>query len=111
MARRTALDRPVAEALAERLRQLRTAAGLSQEAVAITAGLDRNHYQLLEAGLSDRKKRTPANPTLSTLVALCRVYGTTVPELVVDIFRVAPDASPVEYDERTHGATDDERAR
>lgn len=102
MARRTVLERPVAEALAERLRELRAAAGLSQEAVANTAGLDRNHYQLLEAGLSDRKKRTPANPTLSTLVALCRVYSTTVPDLVVDIFRMASDTPVVEYDDTGH---------
>ena len=96
------LERQLADALAARLRELRSSASLSQEAVAYRAGLHRNHYQLLESGLSDRKKRSPANPRLSTLVALCRVYDTTVPELVVDIFRARPDAPRVEYDEKSH---------
>jgi len=88
------LERRLADALADRLRSLRAAAGLSQEAVAHGAGLHRNHYQLLESGLSDRKKHTPANPRLSTLVALCTVYDTTVPDLVVDIFRANGDGGP-----------------
>ena len=90
-------DRGLADALADRLRTLRVATGLSQEAVAHRAGLHRNHYQLLESGLSDRKKQTPANPRLSTLIALCEVYETTVPQLVVDIFGARPEAPAVEF--------------
>jgi transcriptional regulator with XRE-family HTH domain len=96
------LERRLAEALASRLRELRAPTGLTQEQVAHAAGLHRNHYQLLESGLSDRKKQTPANPRLSTLVALCRVYDTTVPDLVVDIFRAGPDEPAVEYEPKAH---------
>ena len=104
MARRSEpeLERRLADALAERLRTLRAPTGLSQEQVAHEAGLHRNHYQLLESGLSDRKKKTPANPRLSTLVALCRVYETTVPDLVIDVFRAGPDSPAIEYDPPPH---------
>ena len=104
MARRSEpeLERRLADALAERLRALRSPTGMSQEQVAHAAGIHRNHYQLLESGLSDRKKHTPANPRLSTLVALCHVYGTTVPDLVVDIFRAGPDSPAVEYEPTHH---------
>lgn len=57
--------------------------------MALRAGINPNHYQLLESGLSDRRKQTPANPRLSTLVALCEVYGTTVPRLITEIFEPA----------------------
>ena len=96
------LERKLAQALAKRLRALRAPTGMSQEQVAQAAGIHRNHYQLLESALSDRRKRTPANPRLSTLVALCRVYQTTVPDLVIDIFRPTPDTPGVEYDETGH---------
>jgi transcriptional regulator with XRE-family HTH domain len=96
------LERTRALALAERLRDLRAAKGMTQEQAAQAAGMDRNHYQLLESGLSDRKKKTPANPRLSTLAALCDVFGTTVPDLVIDIFRAPPDDIAVEYDDRGH---------
>lgn len=99
---RDELDRRLADALAERLRDLRRDTGLTQEQVAHEAGLNRNHYQLLESGLSDRRKKTPANPRLSTLVALCEVYSTTVPDLVVDIFRGTPGGTDVEYDGTKH---------
>lgn len=96
------LERRSAEALARRLRELRNAVGLTQEQVANSAGINRNHYQLLESGLSDRAKNTPANPRLSTLIALCEVYGTTVPDLVIDVFG-PPENPRVEYDAE-HGA-------
>ena len=90
MPRESPLDRGLAEALAQRLRELRGGAGLTQEQVANVAQVNRNHYQLLESALSDRAKKTPANPRLSTLVALAEVYGTTVPELVAEIFAATP---------------------
>ena len=96
------MERQLAEALAARLRVLRSRSGLSQEAVAHRAGLHRNHYQLLESGLSDRKKQTPANPRLSTLVALCAVYQTTVPDLVMDVFRIGMSATTIEYEAEPH---------
>ncbi|WP_284292203.1 helix-turn-helix domain-containing protein [Luteimicrobium album] len=104
MPQESQLERRLADALADRLRALRAAAGLTQEQVAHQAGMNRNHYQLLESGLSDRTKRTPANPRLSTLVALCDVYGTSVPAFVIDIFQNRPGGITIEVPEprRSH---------
>ncbi|MGO1316566.1 MAG: helix-turn-helix transcriptional regulator [Cellulomonadaceae bacterium] len=73
--------------LANRLRDLRTAAGLTQEKAAERAGLSRNHYQLLESGLSDRAKRTPANPRLSTILDLAHALDCDAAELVMHLSR------------------------
>lgn len=62
------------------LKTARQRLGLSQETVARRAGLSRNHYQLLEAGLSSNRK--PANPRLSTLVALAQALEIPPPELI-----------------------------
>jgi len=96
VSREPQLERELADSLGERLRDLRMRVGMTQEQVAHAAGLNRNHYQLLESGLSDRAKNTPANPRLSTLVSLCRVYDVSVPELVVEVFRARRDLT-VEY--------------
>ena len=72
----------MALALALRLREKREAVGLTQEVAAERAGLSRNHYQLLEAGLSDRSRNTPANPRLSTLLLLAEVFKCDVSDLV-----------------------------
>ncbi|WP_262852229.1 helix-turn-helix domain-containing protein [Mumia quercus] len=77
-----ALDPVIARALAATLRALRAETGLSQEEVAHAAGITRNHYQLLESGLSDRAKGSPANPRLSTLIDLSDVFGTPLSQLV-----------------------------
>ncbi|WP_425436243.1 helix-turn-helix domain-containing protein, partial [Luteimicrobium subarcticum] len=50
------MERELALAFARRLRDLRDAAGLAQERAAERAGMSRNHYQLLESGLSDRAR-------------------------------------------------------
>jgi transcriptional regulator with XRE-family HTH domain len=55
---------------------------LLQEQLAEAAGMSKNHVQLLESGLSDRKKQSPANPTFGTLVALSRALGVDLPELL-----------------------------
>lgn len=80
------IERALAQALGRRLSNLREARGLTQEVVAEAAGMSRNHYQLLETGLSNRRTKRPANPRLSTLVALSDVLGVSVPELVTAIF-------------------------
>ena len=54
--------------LAQRRRDL----GLPQDKLAEAVGISRVQLQNIEHGWSDRSKRTPANPRLSTLVALCR---------------------------------------
>ncbi|ACZ29816.1 transcriptional regulator, XRE family [Xylanimonas cellulosilytica DSM 15894] len=78
----TPIDRDTALAFAMRLRDLREAAELTQERAAERARMSRNHYQLLEAGYSDRTKRSPVNPRLSTLLDLAAALGCTVAELV-----------------------------
>lgn len=80
------IERELAEALGRRLAELRSARGLTQEDVAQAAGISRNHYQLLENGLGERNHRRPANPRLSTLIALSEVLGTSVPELIDTVF-------------------------
>ena len=72
----------LALALARRLRDQREAVGLTQEKAAERAGLSRNHYQLLESGLSDRAKKAPANPRLSTLLDLAHALDCKVSDLV-----------------------------
>jgi transcriptional regulator with XRE-family HTH domain len=75
-------ENATALALAMRLRDLREAAGLTQEHAAELSRMSRNHYQLLERGLSDRAKESPANPRLSTLVAIAQALGCTVSDIV-----------------------------
>lgn len=75
----------VAQVLGARLRALRHAKGLSQIQVAEAAGIARNHYQLLEAGRSDRARGAPANPRLSTLMGLAYVFDTTVARLTAKL--------------------------
>lgn len=72
------LDRAVAVRLGTQIRKLRKSRRLTQERLADEVGLTRNHIQLMESGLSDRAKGTPANPRLSTLLALSRVLGAEV---------------------------------
>ncbi|WP_319945699.1 helix-turn-helix domain-containing protein [Nocardia macrotermitis] len=82
----SAVERHLAVLLGQRLVTLREARGLTQEEVAHAAGISRNHYQLLENGWGVRKTKAPANPRLSTLIALSEVLGTTVPDLVDEMF-------------------------
>ena len=65
--------------LADKLRNLRAASGLSQEAVAHRAGISTYTYQKFEKGES--KPGTPMNPRLDTLFALAGVFGIDVREL------------------------------
>ncbi|MFF2087584.1 helix-turn-helix domain-containing protein [Nocardia sp. NPDC058176] len=82
----SAVEKQLVAILGEHLAALREAKGLTQEEVALAAGISRQHYQLLEVGLRARKPRTPANPRLSTLVALSEVLGTTMPDLIDEVF-------------------------
>ncbi len=87
-------------ALAMQLRRRRETVGLTQERAAERAGLSRNHYQLLEAGLSDRAKKTPSNPRLSTLVDIAIALDSTVPDLLTDVVPGRSGLPEVEYDGR-----------
>ncbi|WP_278264946.1 helix-turn-helix transcriptional regulator [Nocardia sp. AG03] len=82
----SAVEKQLVAILGQRLATLREARGLSQEEVAHAAGISRQHYQLLEHGWGVRSTKAPANPRLSTLIALSKVLGTTVPDLVDEMF-------------------------
>ena len=79
------IERELADALGRRLIGLREERGFTQEALAEACGISRNHYQLLENGISNRRSRKPANPRLSTLVALSQALGMSPAELVAEV--------------------------
>ncbi|BCI82285.1 hypothetical protein MTY66_39100 [Mycolicibacterium sp. TY66] len=79
------IERKLAGALGRRLAGLREERGLTQEALAEASGISRNHYQLLESGINNRKTKRPANPRLSTLVALSDALGMSAAELVAEV--------------------------
>lgn len=60
--------------LASRLLELRQTAGLSQEQLAVRAGITRQHLQRLEAGQND--------PKLETVFKLARAFRMSIGELV-----------------------------
>ncbi|MFB7878022.1 helix-turn-helix domain-containing protein [Nocardia sp. NPDC056064] len=89
----SAVEKQLVAILGQHLAALRTARGLTQEEVALAAGISRQHYQLLEIGLRARNPKKPANPTFSTLVALSDVLGTPLPILLDEVFsRAGSDA-------------------
>jgi transcriptional regulator with XRE-family HTH domain len=60
--------------LGTNLRALRTAAGLTQLALAVEVGMDPQHVAAIEQGKKD-------NPTLKTLTLLADVFGVSLDEL------------------------------
>ena len=65
-----------------RVHRLRIDRGLSQERLAVAAGLTAFTLRKLEAGVSN--PGTPANPRLRTVVALAEVLGVDVVDLLPD---------------------------
>lgn len=78
----SSVEAALAKRLGIEIGRLRNERGLSQEALGQAVDISTNHIQLLESGLSDRKKQSPANPRLSTLVALSRALDIGLPELL-----------------------------
>jgi transcriptional regulator with XRE-family HTH domain len=70
--------------VASRLRELRRGRGLTLEAAALRAGLSPAHLSRLETG---RRQ-----PSLPMLLALARIYGTTVSELLGE---TPPERDPI----------------
>lgn len=71
-----------AEAFGARLRAARNELGWSQEKVAHQAGITLQHLSLLERGLSDQSKRSPANPRLGVLMGLAKALEKDITDLV-----------------------------
>jgi len=65
-----------------RLQRARERAGLSQERTAHLAGIAGYTYQKFEKGES--RPGAPLNPTLATLLSLCRVLDVTLQDLIPD---------------------------
>lgn len=65
--------------LGERLRQIRERKGLSQEQVALDAGITVNTYGCIERGRMPRG--AAINPTLDTLFRILEALETTAEEL------------------------------
>lgn len=95
-------DPAVSDALGKRVKALREAAGLSQEKVALAAGISRNHLQVIEKGQSDRSRPKPWNPHLSTLLALSHALGVSLADLTIDIAPPHGDEPPVEAGSAAH---------
>lgn len=93
------LTSDAAARMGTRVRELREAHGLTQEALAEQVGITRNHLQLLELGVSNRRSRTPANPRLSTLAALSRAL-----DVRFDIVMTAESGLVVEFVPTTDGS-------
>ena len=70
------LDRAVARFTAN-LREARRRSGLTQEAVALAAGMDQGHYSNVETGKHD--------PGFRTLVRIAAALNTTPAELVASV--------------------------
>lgn len=79
---RSTAEQLLSQQLGLQIARHRHAKNLSQDALAERAGISTNHLQLLESGLSDRKKETPANPRLSTLIALSAALEVPLTELL-----------------------------
>ena len=74
------LQERYASNLAQRLRVLRDEHHMSQEHVALNAGISTFTYQKFEKGESNPGK--PLNPRLSTIIALARVFNMEPWELI-----------------------------
>ncbi len=69
-----------ARQLGDNISAAREQLNLSQEHVAIAAGLSRHTYQRLERGLKGTNQ--PTNPTLHTLLAVCSVLGVSAADVL-----------------------------
>jgi transcriptional regulator with XRE-family HTH domain len=67
-------NRKALRRLGQRVRELREAHGITQEALAFDAGIHVNHLSTIERG--------EANPSFLVLVSLAKVLGVKVAELV-----------------------------
>lgn len=76
------VEQRLSQQLGTHIARLRVQRNLSQQSLAEQVGISTNHLQLLESGLSDRKKGTPANPRLSTLLALSQALEVPLAELL-----------------------------
>jgi len=73
--------------VARNIRRLRVAAGVSQDALAVDAGIDRTYVSRLERGLE--------NPTVAVLERLARAVNAPIVELFATPARNEPPPRPL----------------
>jgi transcriptional regulator with XRE-family HTH domain len=78
------MARSRSQAFGDALRQLREERGLSQEAAALTCGIDRAYFGKLE--------RAAKTPTLTTVWRIADGFKTQPSELLARVERLADDA-------------------
>lgn len=74
----------LSKTLARHIRRRREELHKSQEQVALDAGIDRNHYQVIESGRSDRRSNNPLNPQLFTLVKIANALEWSAIDLLAE---------------------------
>lgn len=63
----------------------RNQAGLNQFEAAEKIGIDRVTFQRIENGFNDSQRKSPTNPTLSTLMGIANAMDRPLPELMADL--------------------------
>ncbi|WP_030016048.1 helix-turn-helix transcriptional regulator [Curtobacterium sp. S6] len=89
------LDRDTAQRLGSLLQTYRADLGISQEKVALEAGISRQHYQQMEYGYSDRASRSPSNPKLRSLMRIVAILQIPREEVLDAIW---PQEAPLPHD-------------
>ncbi|QJC21826.1 helix-turn-helix domain-containing protein [Arcanobacterium buesumense] len=84
MAEYSYAERVLGNVLGKTLARRRRELGKTQEQVAYEAQINREHYQQMEYGRSDRKRNSPLNPRLSTLIKLSIVLDIPIEVLLRD---------------------------
>ncbi|MFN8047012.1 MAG: hypothetical protein U0P48_00300 [Ancrocorticia sp.] len=68
------------------------------EQVALRAGIDRNHYQLMESARSDRKSNKAVNPQMFTLLKLATALESSL-RIFLKVFLRFISVSPLTRDD------------
>ncbi|QRV01422.1 helix-turn-helix transcriptional regulator [Arcanobacterium phocisimile] len=85
-------ERILGTILGKTLAKRRKELGMTQEEVAYKAQINREHYQQMEYGRSDRKRNSPLNPKLSTLLKLADALEIPVEVLLRDALAAYAEA-------------------
>lgn len=81
----TGLERDLAMALGDHLRELRNKAGLTQEQAAERAQMTRNHYQVLENARTSHGDSP--NPTLKSIINIAEALDVSLTEVLKPILK------------------------
>ncbi|WP_349828914.1 hypothetical protein [Brevibacterium litoralis] len=85
MENESTVERVLALAISDVLKDRRGDTTFTQAEVAAAAGMAKNPYQNLESGLSNRSARSPANPGIQTLFRISQALHMPFKDLLVQI--------------------------